>query len=511
MYGSVFSLLPFAVVIPVAIWTRQVIPGLLCGLLVGAYMLTPQPIGGLQTVLNYLFKELQVAGNVRLIVFLYLFGSFVGLLRISGGVSGLARWLSPRIHSSRAAFAVTWASSALTFMAPDFRIITVAPVMRPLLRTFRIAPDDMSYAINVTSTPLISLIPLGTAFVGYMVGLLATALKHSGAKGDAYPLFLQSIPFNFFSLAILALGIYFSFFRGHQHEKMAALSVANTGAKPLTVEASSQPVGHRGLYDSAQGRAELADGQKDAHAAARGDSEEVVEPIDVYSAQVRPSALHLAIPIAVLVSLTLFFTWWSGYQAGGQGIAALVRADASVAMIQAIVVTLIVSSVLYAFRGVSLDRVMFGVLAGGNEMMGVIMLLVLVWAVSGVSTDLGFGTFVGGTIGHVVPKMLIAPALFVFGSLLSYFIGSSFGAWGILMPLGFTLAQSTHASLALIAGAVFASGTLGGFASPLSDNTVAMSTVMKFSVMRFTRKLLPSTLIAGGAATIGYTVAGLLM
>lgn len=496
MYGTVWSLLPFAVVIPIAIWTRQVIPGLLCGLLVGAYMLVPQPIGGLQTVLQYLFKEIEVGGNLRLIVFLYLFGSFVGLLRISGGVSGLARWLSPRIHSARAAFGVTWASSVLTFMAPDFRIITVAPVMRPLLRTFQIEPDEMSYAINVTSTPLISLIPLGTAFVGYMVGLLAIALKHSGAKGDAYPLFLQSIPFNFFALAILAIGVYLSFFHRHKALVEGAPDAAAVGDEKERTHDSEKDVATR---------------QARAHSSARGHTQEAVEPIDVYSEQAKPSALHLVIPIAVLVGLTLFFTWWSGHTAGGQGIAALVKANASEAMIEAIIVTLLIASVLYAFRGISLDRVMFGVLAGGNEMMGVIMLLVLVWAVSGVSTDLGFSSFVGNTIGHIVPKMLIAPALFIFGSLLSYFIGSSFGAWGILMPLGFTLAASTHASLPLIAGAVFASGTLGGFASPLSDNTVAMSTVMKFPVLGFTRKLLPSTLIAGGIATVGYTVAGFVM
>lgn len=451
-------------------WTRQVIPGLLAGLLAGAFLLDSHGLGGFQMALRYLFKELEVPANLRLILFLYLFGSFVGLLRISGGVSGFARWLEPRVHSRRGAFAITWLSSALTFMAPDFRIITVAPVMRSLLRPFGIQSSEMSYAINVTATPLISLIPLGTAFVGYMVGLLATTLKHVGVSEPAYPLFLRSLPFNFFALAILAVGLYKSFFARESRTNDLSREQATTNRDELPPD-----------------------------------------PLEVLSERAKPVALHLIAPIALLVSLTLLLTWWSGRALGGTWFSALIRADAAQAMLLAIFVTLLAMSIFYAFREVTLSRIVYGIMAGGNEMMGVIVLLTLVWAVSGISTDLGFTTFVSGSIGNAVPRLFIVPFIFVLGSLLAYFIGSSFGAWGILMPLGFTLAEAAHVSLPLITGAVFASGTLGGFASPLSDNTVAMSTVMKEPVTTFARRLLPSTLLAGGAATVGYTIAGLVL
>lgn len=529
MVGTVWSLVPFAVVIPLAILTRQVIPGLLAGLMVGAWLLHPTLMGGLQATLAYLFKELEVPGNLRLIVFLYLFGSFVGLLRISGGVAGFARWIGVRIHSAKGAFAVTWLSSLLTFMAPDFRIITVAPVMLPLLERYRIRPYDMSYAINVTSTPLISLVPLGTAFVGYMVGLLTTALRHAGQPGSAYPLFLQSIPFNFFALAILAIGLYKSFIRRTASDA-APVGAVKGDAEVDGIAASSSRARRRAAARRQVAWAETGTigtdhGDRDDRGAtaqtsvtrvpgtnglaAAGPDEDPPEALQVLSERARPSALHLVLPIALLVSLTLVLTWYSGVSHGGHGVAALVKADASEAMLQAILVTLVVSSLLYIVRKMALARVLYGIVSGGNEMMNVILLLTLVWAVSGVATDLGFTAFVGRGIGELIPKMWIAPALFVFGALLSYFIGSSFGAWGILMPLGFTLGTAAHVSLPLIAGAVFASGTLGGFASPLSDNTVAMSTVMGFPVMTFTRRLLPTTLIAGGAATAGYAVAGL--
>ena len=156
-------------------------------------------------------------------------------------------------------------------------------------------------------------------------------------------------------------------------------------------------------------------------------------------------------------------------------------------------------------------RILGGFMGGGNEMMNVIALLGLVWSVSAVSTDLGFTIWTQHTIGRLVPPALIAPVLFVFGCAISYVVGSSFGTWGMLMPLAFSIATSTHASLPLVIGAVFASGTFGGFASPLSDNTVAMATVTRLPVMGYARhKLLPALGMAG-VSTVAFGLAGWLL
>ena len=112
------------------------------------------------------------------------------------------------------------------------------------------------------------------------------------------------------------------------------------------------------------------------------------------------------------------------------------------------------------------------------------------------------------TIGRFVPAAFIAPAFFVFGCLLSYVIGSTFGTWGILMPLGFSLATTEHAALPLIAGAVFASGIFGGFVSPLSDNTVAMATMMKIPVMDYAKFKLRYGLMVAAACTVLYGIVG---
>ncbi|PWI58538.1 Na+/H+ antiporter NhaC family protein [Sulfoacidibacillus thermotolerans] len=506
MYGTIWSLLPFLVVIPLAMLTRQVVPALVVGLLVGSYMMAPTPLGGIDKALYYLYKEVEVSGNLHLILFLYTFGSFVGLVRITGGVNGFAKWLEPRVKSVRGAFAVAWLTSLGTFMAPDFRIIAVAPIMKSIIERLHIRPQKMAYVIDVTATPLISLIPIGTAFVGYMIGLLAVALKHVGSSQAAYPLFLSTIPLNFFAIAILLIGAYISFFSkdvkaANAGERSFAKRQVSSEHKARTVIAHASHL-HRGIQMETGKLGTLH--KPSEHAAPP-------EAIDVLSEQAPPSALNLVLPILLLLMLTFFLTWWSGHALATNFFGVLMKADATKAMLQAILITLVVSSLFYLFRGQKISKLMYGVLAGGNEMMAVIVLLVFVWAVSGVSTDLGFSPYVAHTVGAVVPRMLIAPALFVLGSVISYFIGSSFGTWGILMPLGFSLAMTTHASLALIAAAVFASGTLGGFASPLSDNTVAMATVMKLPVVDFANSLLKSTLLAGAVATVFYGIAGFVM
>ncbi|MCL6627740.1 MAG: sodium:proton antiporter, partial [Alicyclobacillus shizuokensis] len=501
MHASIWSAVPFLVVIPVALVTRQVLPGLMLGLLTGAYMLHPAPLAGIQASLSYIVKEIAVPDNLRLLVFLYGFGAFVGLVRVTGGVTGFAEWMSQRVRTERGAFAVTWLSSLVTFMAPDFRIITVAPVMERVFSRLKVATQKVAFVIDATSTPVCALIPVGTAFVGYMVGLIATAGRHQAVAGSPYRLYLLSIPLNFFAIAMIFFALYRTFFT---REPRAA---AENEADPKDRAApDSQQRGGNGrmrlrvapqvAYLEAAGELAppLRAGVKQAEAPARpastadGEAEDSYpDVIELVAERVPPDTFNLVLPLGLLLVLTLFLTWWDGHARAPGLWAALAQANAARAMLEALLLTLLVSAVWYAARRQPIDRILFGVLQGGNEMMGVNVLLVLVWAVSAVSTDLGFNTYVARTIGQLVPSSLIAPALFVFGCAISYVIGSSFGTWGILLPLGFSLAATTHTELPLIAGAVFASGTFGGFASPLSDNTVAMATVMRLPVMDYAR------------------------
>ncbi len=499
MVGSFLSLLPFVVVIPIALWTKQVIPGLAVGLLIGAYMVHPTILGGLQSTLDYIVKEIESGNNVNLILFLYGFGAFVGLIRVSGGVKGFSTWMEKRITTERGAFGLTWLSSIVTFMAPDFRIITIAPVVKRIFERLGVQKERVAYAIDVTSTPLCAVIPLGTAFVGYMVGLMHTSVHHTNTTLSPYQLFIESIPFNFFAWVMLVLGFIITFFvhsssqkqpsshshhRHRQFKNVITLTTAETG----TIGLLSHP-------------------QRMNHLASSKKKESTPDPIEAMAQQANGHAVHLVLPLAVLLLLTFSLTYWSGYVHGGRGLLpTLLHANAAAAMLQALVVTLFFMAIFFMLRRQSIARIMVGFLQGGNEMMPVIVLLILIWAVSAVSADLGFAQFCQREITRLIPHALIVPALFVFGCLISYFIGSSFGTWGMLMPLGFSLAAAGAGSLPLVAGAIFASGTFGGFASPLSDNTVAMATMMKLPVMKYANYKTKSAVIAATICALLYGI-----
>lgn len=503
MHGSAWSLVPFLTVIPISMWTKQVVPGLAAGLLAGAYMTHPTPLGGVTAAIHYMIQELTIADNLRLILFLYGFGALVGLVRVSGGIAGFARWLQQRITTTRGAFAITWLSALATFMAPDFRIITVAPIMQGVFARLQVPAQRVAMVIDITATPLTSIIPIGTAFVGYMVGLMAVANRHHTVARSPFQLFLASIPWNLFAWLMLATGLVFTFWpkrRGGEMGKSSSAEAEGVGAANRQTSPHPRAASSRTAAYASEIASELS-AQPTAE-------ESYPDAVELVAERVQPHASHLLIPLGLLLTLTLFFTWWSG-RAGATGLfSALAQANAALAMLQALLVTLVLTVLFYAWKRQPIARTMFGFMGGGNDMMGVIVLLSLVWAVTAASADLGFVSFTEREVAHLVPPAFIAPVLFVSGCVISYVIGSSFGTWGMLLPLGFSLAASTHASIPLVAGAVFASGTFGGFVSPLSDNTVAMATVMRLPLMTYSHAKLKLALPAVGLSALAYSVVG---
>lgn len=479
MYGTVWSLVPFVVVLAVALRTRQVLVGLLIGLLAGAFMLRPSPLAAVESALRLLLEQLAVPDNIRLLVFLYGFGLFVGLLRVTGGVAGFAGWMEHRAKSVRSGFLWTWLSCAFTFMAPDFRIMTVAPMMEDVFRRLKVPAERVALLIEATATPLTAVIPIGTVFVGYMVSLIAAENRTHGLSVPPLQLVLQAIPFNFVAWVLLAFAFYQSFME-----------------RPRQRTEALEPV-----------RNELPNQQRLACAEPSGE----LVPEQSAAGDTAPDPIKLLVPLAALLFTTLFVSWWHGHYASRSFLGALTHADPGHAMLVALFVTLVGSTIYFVLRGQRLVPIVEGVLAGGNEIMSVNTLLVLVWTVTAASRALGFTEFITALVLRLIAPAFTVPMLFAFSCIVAYVIGSTFGAWGLLLPIGYSLAAAGHMSLPLIVGAVFAGGTFGGFASPFSDNTVAMATVMKLPVLGYARTKLMFGLIAALVSLVLYIGVGWLV
>ena len=216
-----YLLFHFFVVIPVAIFTKKVLPALVLGLVVGSYLYNPHWVGGIQSTVQFVVKALIDKSNIEIILFLYIFTGLVGIMKHSGGIKGFVKWSAEHINTKRQALLLIWVSTIGTFSSPTFRIVTVGPIMRALLHKIKMSGEELGYVIETTGTSLIALIPVATAFVGYMTSVTDVSLQNEHIKADPYELFIKSIPFNFFSISIILLGIYLSFFHRHKKKKVA--------------------------------------------------------------------------------------------------------------------------------------------------------------------------------------------------------------------------------------------------------------------------------------------------
>lgn len=464
MEGTWWSLLPFLLIIPLAVWLKELLPGLVVGLLVGAFCLEGSVIGAIERAVSAIVHALVDDEHVKVALFLYLFGSLIGMIQITGGIKGLVERLSGRIRTKRGLLFFVWLTVPVTFFMPMFRIMLLGPVMKAVLRQFRVDRRRMAYMIDVSTEPIIVLLPAATAFVGFMTSVVDGALVQNGIRQSAYDLFLRSLPYNLFAIIALAIGL------------LTTVLNIRIGRPPgKKGEGTINELHGLGL------RKELS--------------------------LIAGEPLHLFVPLALLIVLTFAFFAYDGWRRGADSwLAAFSQADATWAMLLALFVTLFVSILFYVWRGQSLPELIYHFFSGGNELMAPIGMLVLVWAVSGVAGELGFAAYVSSTFATWLPGPFVPASVFLAGSFLSYFIGSSWGTWGMLMPLGVALAHATGAPLDVTIGAVFASGTFGAFASPLGDTTITTAAMMDMDLLSYAKYKLRISLICAGLSLLGYAL-----
>lgn len=467
MEGSLLSLIPFILVIPLSIIIKQVEPGLFVALIVGSYIKTPNLLEGINTMVSYLIKSFVDFNNIRVTIFLYVFTGLIGIIKFAGGIKGFVHLVSKKVKDKRTAMFLTWFSTIGTFSAPDFRVVTIAPIMKALKRRLNVPSYEVGFAIEATSNPVVVLIPIATAFAGYMVATIAAALKNVGVSAQPFTVYVKSIPFNFFSFAMIVVGIYYSFFK---HSKVP------------------------------EGKAEEENSNKGQ------EEEDLNECYKAYDKDTPVRPWNLIIPLIIFIILSFFLSYWDGRLKASSFFGAFMSSDALGVMLQSLFITLILTLIFFLLQKFKLSELVVHFLKGGNELMSVIIMLALILALSSLSEDLGFSKYITFHVKSWIPHFFVAPTLFLLGSLISYFIGSSLGTWGLLMPLGITLAHETGANILPVIGAVFASGTFGGFASPLSDTTVTLCTILNLPVMKYTRwKLIPA-LVAAGIATVLFAI-----
>lgn len=310
--------------------------------------------------------------------------------------------------------------------------------------------------VNVTSCLLIILIPFSTTYIGYIVGVIGSALNKAGVNESPYSLYLKSIPFNFFAIVMLLICI--------------GVILFGLGFDKRLIKVDKE--------------------KEDEH-----NSHEAHEQCE-FEEKAPPRPFNLILPLVLLIASTFFLFWYTGKDKGTGFLQAIMNAEFEKAILISGFVSIIITSIFYLIQKIPMREMESHFLAGGNEMMPPIIVLILSWSLSSMVEDLGFVEFITTVVGAKIPVYLIPASIFIMGCLTSYFMGSAWGTWALIMPIAVPLAVSTDISLPLVIGAVLAGGSLGDNASPLGETAILSATVSEIPLMEHIKSQLPFSLTA---------------
>ncbi|WP_449540234.1 Na+/H+ antiporter NhaC family protein [Ferdinandcohnia sp. Marseille-Q9671] len=465
------SLIPFLIVILFAIWLKDILPGLVIGLLVGSILVTSDILSGTQQSVTYVVTTLSDSTNIKIVSFLYVFGGLVGMMNIAGGIKGFTEWIGTKIKSERGLLGLIWLTLPFTFMMPMFRIMMIGPIIKTLIKKMNLSKQKVGMTLDISTESVIVLLPVATAFVGFMVSLVEGGIRELDLGMSPYQVFLLSILFNFYAIVMLLIGIIQTFWPS---------KTANQSNNQVDLEEEEHEFHRMGI------KKELS--------------------------MVKAQPWNLIVPVFLLLGLSLYLLWEDGTSLGAQTVfEAFSMADATFVMLLAVFITLIFTFVFYVVRRQKLNEIMYHFYDGGNQMMQAISLLILIWALTLSAEELGFSEFISSTLGSFLPGFLTPATIFLIGSVVGYFIGSSWGTWGLFMPLGIALALSTGASIPLTVGAVFASGAFGALTSPLGDTTITTASILDMDLVDYAQYKLRLSAVGGVIAIVFYIIAGVMI
>jgi Na+/H+ antiporter NhaC len=451
-------LIPIFVILAAAI-TKRIIPSLTAGILAGGILIgSGDPARGMTLAAEHLVRASADEESLYIIFFLFVFGAFAEIMKVSGGIKGFSKISEKYVKSEKAALAAVWLVTPFTFIDCCFHAISAGTIGKTLTDKVKGNKYKLAHVVNVTSCLLIILIPFGTTYIGYIVGVLGDSLKRSGLDGSAFRMFLSSIPYNFYAILMVIVSLVATF--------------SNFGFKKVKENKNKKQL------------------EQSEH------SEHEAREQCRFEEKMPPRPLNLILPLIFLILSTFFFFWYTG-RGGQRGFfEAFMNAEFEKSILVSGLVTISVTSVFYLLQKIPLRELEAHFLSGCSEMLPPVVVLVLSRGLSSVVEALGFSRFVSDVIGNNIPPYLIPAVIFLVCCAASYFMGSAWGTWALVMPIALPLAVSTGAGVPLIIGAVLAGGSLGDNASPLGETAVLSASVSDIPVMDHVKSQLSVSLAA---------------
>lgn len=466
-YATFWALIPPIAAIALALITKEVYFSLFFGILAGALLYANF---NFEQMMNTIFvsgmmSKLGEQSNIGILMFLVLLGMLVSLMNKAGGSAAYGRWASQKIKSRNGALLSTLGLGILIFVDDYFNCLTVGSVMRPVTDKFKISRAKLAYLIDSTAAPVCILVPISS---------WAAAVSGVVDNTDGLTLFIQAIPYNFYALLTLVMIftitiLKFDFGPMKRHEINAF---------------------HGDLYTT------------DARPYASMEQQEVVG---------KGTVLDLVLPVIVLIiSCVCGMIYTGGFFSGVSFVDAFARCDASIGLVYGSFVAIFITFVLYMVRRVlTFGEFMEALSEGFRAMVPAILILIFAWTLGNVTNMLGADVFVKNIVQQQATVLhLFLPAIvFLIGIGLAFSTGTSWGTFGILLPIVVNVLEPGSELLIISISACLAGAVCGDHISPISDTTIMASTGAQCDHINHVSTQLPYALLVAGVSFFGYILA----
>lgn len=468
LYSTAWALVPPAVAITLALITKEVYSSLFVGIAVGGIFYGG---GNFERTITHVLNDgligvLADPYNVGILIFLVILGAMVSLMNKAGGSAAFGRWASQHIKTRVGAQITTIILGCLIFIDDYFNCLTVGSVMRPITDKHNVSRAKLAYLIDSTAAPICIIAPISSwaaAVTGFVPG------------EDGLSVFVQAIPFNFYALftIIMMLGLVLlkvDYGPMKLHEDNAKKGdLFTTGARPYAY------------------------------------NEDVKE-------NTKGHVLDLLIPIASLIVFCVTgMIYTGGFFSGESIVTAFSNADASVGLALGSFFALVVTILLYVSRkALTFKECMDCIPEGFKSMVPAIMILTFAWALKAMTDSLGAAPFVEGIMrGNAQALMNFLPAvIFLVGCFLAFATGTSWGTFGILIPIVVGVFSNDHQMMIIAISACMAGAVCGDHCSPISDTTIMASAGSQSDHVNHVSTQIPYAATVAVISCITYIIAG---
>ncbi|MCQ2486964.1 MAG: Na+/H+ antiporter NhaC family protein [Clostridia bacterium] len=468
--GTMWSLFPPVVAIGLALITKEVYSSLFIGLLVGAIISANFKFAPAMDIIINDGLVSAVSGTAGIFLFLVFLGIIVSLLNKSGGSAAFGRWAQTHIKTRVGAMLATFALGVLIFVDDYFNCLTVGAVMKPITDSHKISRAKFSYLIDATAAPICMIAPISSWAAA--VSQYAEGTDVSGIK-----LFCMAIPYNYYSLLTLVFII--------------AISIMRFDYGPMK-------------------RHEL-------NAILNGDLYTEGERVPEEDTVQNPNSklLDLILPVVVLIALcVLAMLYVGGFFSGVNFVDAFSDTDATVALPWGALLALIFTMIYFiARKAITFKETMESIASGFNAMISPIVILTLAISLKNATGLLDSSAFVEGVMEGVAGNLaaFLPAVIFVVATLIAFATGTSWGTFGILIPIVITVFKDPSNPLFLIGiSACLAGSVCGDHISPISDTTIMSSAGAQSNHLNHVSTQIPYALTVAGISFLTFIIAGFI-